>query len=113
MFTSLDLLIVVFMILAAVTLLSLCLMFFLKNKTAKRVFFYIATALVLYVSWVGFRIGIGGLFYGQIIMGIITANLGLSALFLDIFGKGSNRLFLIARIVSVASLVLAFVNAIF
>ena len=38
MFTSLDLLIIVFMALAAVTLLSLALMFLIRNKTARKVF---------------------------------------------------------------------------
>ena len=45
MFTSLDLLVVVFMALAAVTLLSLCLMFLIRNNTARKVFFYITSAL--------------------------------------------------------------------
>ena len=41
MFTSLDLLMIVFMALAAVTLLSLALMFLIRNKTARKVFFYV------------------------------------------------------------------------
>ena len=53
MLTSLDYLIIVFMGLAALTLLSLCLMFFMKNKTAKRIFFYIVLATALFPSYVG------------------------------------------------------------
>ena len=60
MFTSLDLLVVVSMGIIAATFLSLMLMFLLKNQKAKRVFFYIVVALGVYVSTIGFRIGITG-----------------------------------------------------
>ena len=113
MFTSLDLLIIVFMALAAVTLLSFCLMFLTRNKTARKVFFYIASALGLYVSWIGFRIGIGGLFPIQIVIGILTALMCVGAFVLERVSKGNNKMFLIARIISAAALVLGFFNAIF
>ena len=112
MFTSLDLLIIVFMALVAVTLLSLCLMFLIRNKTARKVFFYIASALGLYVSWIGFRIGIGGLFPIQIVIGILTALMCVGAFVLERVSKGNNKMFLIARIISAAALVLGFFNAI-
>ena len=112
MFTSLDLLMIVFMALAAVTLLSLALMFLIRNKTARKVFFYIASALGMYVSWVGFRIGIGGLFPIQIVIGILTALMCVGAFALERVSKGNNRMFLIARIISAAALVIGFFNAI-
>ena len=112
MFTSLDLLIIVFMALAAVTLLSLALMFLIRNKTSRKVFFYTASALGLYVSWIGFRIGIGGLFPIQIIIGILTALMCVGAFVLERVCKGNNKMFLIARIISAAALVLGFFNAI-
>ena len=112
MFTSLDLLIIVFIALAAVTLLSLCLMFLIRNKSARKVFFYIALALGLYVSWIGFRIGIGGLFPIQIVIGILTALMCVGAFVLERVSKGNNKMFLIARIISAASLVLGLFNAI-
>ena len=112
MFTSLDLLIIVFMALAAVTLLSLCLMFLIRNKTARKVFFYIASALGLYVSWIGFRIGFGGLFPIQIVIGILTALMCVGAFVLERVSKGNNKMFLIARIISAAALVIGFCNAI-
>ena len=113
MFTSLDLLIIVFIALAAVTLLSLCLMFLIRNKTARKVFFYIASVLGLYVSWIGFRIGIGGLFSIQIVIGILTALMCVGAFVLERVSKGNNKMFLIARIISASALVLGFFNAIF
>ena len=50
MFTSLDWLIIVFMFLSMLTLLSLSLMFLIRNRSAKKVFFYIVSGLGLYVS---------------------------------------------------------------
>ena len=112
MFTSLDLLIVVFMALAAVTLLSLCLMFLIRNKTARKVFFYIASVLGLYVSWVGFRIGFGGMFSIQIAVGVLTALMCVGAFVLERVSKGNDKMFWVARILSAAALVIGFFNAV-
>ncbi len=112
MFTSLDLLVIVFMILAAATLLSLALMFLIRNKTAKRVFFYITSALGLYMSWVGFRIGFGGLFPIQMVVGVVTALACIGAFILERVSKGNDKMLLIARIISAAALVIALFNAI-
>ncbi len=112
MFTSLDLLVIVFMVLAAVTLFSLCLMFLIRNKIVKRVFFYITSAIGLYLSWVGFRIGFGGFFPIQIIVGIVTALMCIGAFILERVSKGNEKLMLIARIISSAALVIALLNAI-
>ncbi len=112
MLTSLDLLVIVFMALAAVTLLSLCLMFLLGNKRAKRVFFYITSVLGLYMSWVGFRIGFGGLFPIQMAFGVVTALMCIAAFVLERVSKGKDHMFLLARIISAAALVIGFFNAI-
>ena len=112
MLTSLDLLVIVFMALAAATLLSLALMFLVRNKKAKRVCFYVTTALGIYMSWVGFRIGIGGLFPIQIALGIVTALVCVGAIVLERMKKGNDKMFLTARIVSAASLMIALFNAV-
>ena len=112
MFTSLDLLVVVFMALSAAPLLSLCLMLLLKNKTAKRVFFYIVSALGLYLSWVGFRIGFGGMFPIQMAIGILTALICIGAFVLERVKKGNDKAFFIARMMSAATLLIALWNAI-
>ena len=112
MFTSLDLLIIVFMALAAVTLFSLCLMFLIRNKTARKVFFYIASAMGLYVSWIGFRIGIGGWFPNQIVIGVLTALMCVGAFVLERVSKGNDKMFRLARFISAAALVIGFFNAI-
>lgn len=112
MFTSLDLLVVVFMVLIAATLLSLCLMLLLKNKTAKRVCFYIVSALGLYLSWVGFRIGFGGMFPIQIAIGIATALMCVGAFVLERVKAGNDKAFFVARVMSAATLLIALLNAI-
>lgn len=112
MFTSLDLLIIVFGVLAAAALLSLVLMFLVRNKTAKKVCFCIATALGLYLSWVGFRIGFGGMFPIQIAVGIVTALMCIGAFVLERVGRGSSRMFTAARILSGAALVIGLFNAV-
>lgn len=115
MFTSLDLLVVVFMVLGALTLLSLSLMFLIRNKTAKRVFFYIVSGFGLYMSWVGFRIGYGGLFPLQIAVGVLTALMCVGVFVLERVSKrrGSDKLFRLARILSAVVLAVAFFNAVF
>ena len=111
MFTSLDLLVIVFMALAAVALLSLSLMFLIKNIRAQRACFYVATALALYVSYVSIRIGLG-LFPMQVALGIVAALAAAVAFVLERSSKGNPGSFLIARILSAAALVLALFNAI-
>ena len=113
MLNSLDLLVIVFMGLIAMTLLSLCLMFLLKNKTAKRVCFYTVSALSLYVTTIGLRIGIGGLFPTQIAVGALTGLLAIAAIVLELRGKGDEKKLRIARILAAATLVLGMINAIF
>ena len=110
MFTSLDLLVVVGMGLVAATLLSLCLMFLLKNKTAKRVFFYIVAALGLYASTIGIRIGFSGWFPEQIGLGVLTALMSIGAFVLERVCKGDEKKLRIARIVAAAALVLGIAN---
>ena len=112
MFTSLDLLVIVFAAFAAITLFALALMFLIKNKTAKRVCFYVTSALGLYISWVGFRIGLGGWFPIMMAVGILTALACIGAFILERASRGNNKMFFIARILSASALVIGFFNAI-
>ncbi len=111
MFTSLDLLVIVFMALAAVTLLSLSLMFLIKNKKAQKACFYTASVLAVYVASVGIRIGFG-MFPIQVIVGILAALVSIGAFILERVSKGNEKMFLIARILSAVALVLGLFNAI-
>ncbi len=110
MFTSLDLLIIAFMVLAAVTLLSLCLMFLLRNKTAKKVCFYVVSALGIYMAYVGIRIGFG-MFPIQVLIGIVAALACVGAFVLERVCKGNDKMFLVSRLISAAALVIGFFNA--
>ena len=112
MFTSLDLLIIVFMALAAVTLISLALMFLIRNNTARRICFYVSSALGVYISWVGFRIGLGGMFPLRIAIGILTALACVGAFVLERVRKDNSGLFLVARLLTAASLMIGIFNAI-
>ena len=113
MLTSLDYLIIVFMGLAALTLLSLCLMFFMKNMTAKRVSFYIVLAIGLFLSYIGLHMGISGGFTEQIAIGTVTVPALIGAFVLDLLSKGDGKKLRIARIVGAVALVLAMANAFF
>ena len=112
MLTSLDLLIIVFMALGAATLLSLGLMFLLRNKKAKKVCFYVTSALGISMSWVGFRIGFGGMFPIQMALGIATALVCVGAIVFESVRKGNDGAFLVSRILSASALVIGFFNAI-
>lgn len=112
MLTSLDLLVIVFIVLAALTLLSLCLMFLLKNTVARRVFFYVLSVIGIYVSWIGFRIGYGGYFPIQMAVGVLTAASFVGAFVLERVFRKNGKVFLISRIASAVTLAVAFYNAV-
>jgi len=112
MFNSLDLLIIAVMILGAAGLLSLALMFLLKNRTAQRVFRYIAAALGVYVGTVGFRINWPG-FPVQVILAVVFALAAIGAVVLERIRKGDGKAFLTARVIGAAALLLGMLNAFF
>ena len=107
MFTSLDLLIAVFMIVSRLILVSISLVFLIKNKTVKRVFFYIILAL----SAGGLRIGIAGQFNTRILLGVLVILVSIVELVLERVFKNNEEYFLATRILSSVALVLGFANA--
>lgn len=110
MFTFLDLLIVVGMALVAGSLVSVLLMFLIRNKTVQRVCFYIAEALSLYVGYVGICIN-GCEFLGQTGLAGMLILVSLASLVLSLVKKDNEKLFLAARIATAASLVIGVANA--
>ena len=110
MFTFLDLLIIVSMVQIAVSLLSLALMFLIRNKKIQHVCFYITVALSLYIGYVGIRINWPD-FFGQAVLGAGLALVGIGSLALERFGKNDDRMFLCARIAASAALIIGIVNA--
>ena len=110
MFTFLDLLIIVSLVLIAASFLSVVLMFLIRNKTVQRVCFYITVALSLYIGYVGIRINWLG-FEGQVILAAVLALVSVGALVLTLVKRKDEKLFLIARIAAAAALVIGTVNA--
>lgn len=110
MMTFLDLLIIVSMALIAGSLLSVVLMFLVKNRKVRRVCLWITAALGLYVGYVGLYIN-WPMFYGQAVIAAVMALVGVGALVLSLVKKEDDKAFLIARIAAAASLVIGVVNA--
>lgn len=110
MFTSFDLIIIVAMVLLAASLVSLVLMFLLKNKKAQRVCFFIAAALGIYLGTVGFRINWPGFFF-QAMLAIVLALVCVAAIVIALRKKNDEKMFRIARIMAMAGLVIGFANA--
>lgn len=112
MLTSLDWLVIIFMGLAALTLLSLCLMFLLKNKIARRVCLYIVAVLGLFVSAIALLIGHSGGFVTQMFFGVLTALMSLGSIVLSLIGKNNEKYQKIDRVLAAVSLIVGFINAI-
>ena len=112
MFTMLDLLVIVFMVLTAASLLTSCLMFLVRNEKVQKVCFYITAALGIYVNTIGIRIASSLiLFPTQLFFGILLGLVGIGALVLGIRSKGNQKHFMIARIATVVVLVAGILNA--
>lgn len=110
MFTFFDLIILVVMALAAAALVSLVLMFLLKNKTAQRVCLFLVAILGIYIATVGWRINFPG-FDGQITAAVVLGLVCLAGVVLSLVKKEDERMFLVSRILAASGLVLGFANA--
>lgn len=109
MFTSLDLLIIAFMVLTAVALMSLGFMFFLKNRKLQNVSFYFLSVITVYLAYIGIRIGylLSSL---QLAVGICVLFILAGAFLVKKINKGNEKIFLTARIISASALLMGFVN---
>jgi len=112
MMTSLDLLVIVFMAMAAVSLLALCLMFMVRNPQIKKVCFYIVSALGIYAGSVGISIG-NFMFPVQTVVGAIVAVVSIAAIALVVLSKGDQKKYRIARLAAAAALIVGIMNAFF
>ena len=110
MLNSLDLLVIVFMVLAAVSLLALCLLFLVRNSRIKKVCFYIVAVLGVYTGYIGIRIG-SIWFPVQTAVGVIAAVASIAAIVLGAASIGNAKKFMIAQVVAAASLLIGFINA--
>ena len=110
MLTFLDLLIVVSMVLIFAGVLSVALMFLVRNRKIQRVCFYITVALSLYIGYVGIRINWPG-YIDQVVLAGALSLIGVGALVLERVRKDHDKVFLFARIAAAVALVIGTVNA--
>lgn len=111
MMNSLDLLVIVFMVMAAAALLSLTLMFLARRSRLKQICLYIASALGVYTGYAGIRIG-SVFFPMKAAVGVLAAITAIGAAVLERIAKGNNKKLIIARIMAAASVIVGMVNAI-
>lgn len=110
MTTFLDLLIVVVLVLAAVSLVSIALMFLVRNTMVRRVCLWIVAAMGVYMGYVGLRImWINSA--EQSALAVLMALTSIGAFVLERLSKNSKKRFLIARIMASAALVIGMLNA--
>lgn len=110
MFTSLDLLIVVVLALGAAGLLSLMLMFLVKNQRVRQVCLYVVAALGLYMGYVGFRIHYPG-FMPRMLVAVVLGLTALGAVVLERLGKTHEKKLHAARLLAAVAMVAGMVNA--
>ena len=110
MLNHLDLLVIVFMVLVAVSMLALSLMFLVRNMKVKKMCFYLVVALGVYVSSVSCRI-FSVMFPLQMGLGVLLGAVSIAALVLERVSKGDLKMFRIASIMSAVSLVAGAINA--
>ena len=108
--TFLDLLIVVVMALAAVSLVAMALMFLVKNKKVRRFCLYLVAALGVYMGYVGCRILWPG-FLPQVLLAVAMALTAIGAVVLERLSKGCEKKFRLARILASGALVIGMCNA--
>ena len=94
MLTSLDWLVIVYMVMVAASLLSLCLMFLVRRPRMKQVCFYIGL----------------GLFPVQVAIGVAIGAVAIAAIVLERTSKGNAGKFKFARIMAAAALIIGVIN---
>ena len=110
MTTFLDLLIVVVLALAAISLVAMTLQFLVKNRTVKRICLYIVAALGIYMGYVGCRILWPG-FAVQAALAVLAALVSIAAVVLERRSHDSKGKLLTAQIMASASLIVGMFNA--
>ena len=100
----------VVLVLAAVSLVSVALMFLVRNTMVRRVCLWIVAALGVYMGYVGLRImWINSA--EQSALAVLMALTSIGAFVLERLSKNSKKRFLIARIMASAALVIGMLNA--
>lgn len=112
MLTSLDLMIIVVMVLAAASLLALALLFLSRNEKVRRICLYVTAALGVYMGYVGTQINWPG-YTSYVIVAVVMALVAVGAVVVERLYKGQEKQFKLARAMAAVSLVVGMVNALF
>lgn len=110
MLTFLDLLVYVFITITAVSILALCLMFFIKKPIVRKLSFYLVVLLGIYMSYVSFRIG-GFDFPIQTFFTFFVFIASVGSFILERISNGNEKKFLYARSLVAVALVVGIFNA--
>ena len=111
MLNFLDLLVIVFLAVAAFSLLSVVVMFVVKNPLVQKISLGLSILVSLGLAASYLPSLLTFCFVEQFAAGILFALLGVGGGILAIVAKGDERKFLVARILAAASLVLGIINA--
>ena len=109
MLNSLDLLIIVFMAMTAISLLAICLMFLVKHPTVKKVSFYFLAIFGMLVAVLN-HLMTPFTFPGELAIGWGLGGLSVAALLMTLLSK-NEKLRKIAPILVVVSVVFGMLNA--
>jgi len=108
--TFLDLLIVVVLALAAVSLVAMVLMFLVKNRKVSQVCLWIVAALGIYMGYVGLRImWVNSL--AQSALAVLMALTAIGSIVLERLSRENRKMYLAAQIMASAALIVGMFNA--
>ena len=110
MITSLDYLVILFLGLAVLSVLSIVMMFAVKNTVVRKVFFYIAAAIGLYTAYAGF-ITTWPMFANQSYLAIIFGACAIIAVILERTSKYNEKRFSLARVLVTLAVVVGMINS--
>ena len=110
MTTFLDLLIVVVMAMATVSLVAMALMFLVKNRKISQVCLWIVAALGIYMGYVGLRI-MWVTSIAQSLLAVLMALTAIGALVLERLSRNNSKQFRLAQIMASVALIVGMFNA--
>lgn len=112
MLNALGLLVIVFAVMAAVTVIAIFLLFAMKDEKKKKYVVYVMAGLGMYIAWANAQSSPLPQFLWEAILGWMFGALGVAGLLLQICGKSKKQL-LMAKIFVVISVVAGIVELFF
>lgn len=109
MLNSLDLLVILFLVAAVLTVLAIVLLFAVKKPLVRRICTVFLSAVTLYFAAMGAYIG-RFVFVGQTVLALVLGAAAIAAVVLELKGK-TEKTALISRLAVSAGVVLSILNA--